>query len=296
MALSFTKIPFIKMQGAGNDFVVLDALDTPLLADLNFEQAAQTLCARHLGIGSDGLLLLVKGDVAPVRMRMWNPDGTEDMCGNGLRCIAKLAYAREHVCNDQFTVETLAGVRTCEVLSTGDVRIEMGMPQFEFSQIPFRPDVPLCTAIEYLLPLNDDFIHHVTTISTGTTHTVIFVEELPGNDLFFRLSPQVENHAWFPERTTVLWTKIHGGSEAEVRIWERGVGETLACGTGACAVAVAAQVTGRRETPLHIHSKGGVLRVVWQPGQSIIMTGPARNVFEGLVHIDPVQLDASLQS
>lgn len=269
------------MHGIGNDFVVLDALNSPLPSNFDFPRAAQTLCARHLGIGSDGLLLLEASTRAAVRMRMWNPDGSEDMCGNGLRCIAHLAHARGYIAQKNFTVETLAGLRSCEVLGSGEIKIEMGAPIFDFAQIPFAPKVPFAPQIEYSLPLGEMEIPHAFTLSTGSTHTVIFVDELPDDKTFFALSPKIENHQWFPERTSVLWTKLENEKLARVRIWERGVGETLACGTGACAVGVASQITGRSKTPLQVKSSGGVLDIAWMPDKQIWMTGPARIVFDG---------------
>jgi diaminopimelate epimerase len=269
------------MHGIGNDFVVLDAINSPLPDDFNFARAAEVLCARHFGIGGDGLLLLARGESTPVRMRMWNPDGTEDMCGNGLRCIAWLAFSRNYISSREFNVETLAGICHCEVLASGEVRVEMGAPIFSFPQIPFAPDSPLSQATEYSLPLEGNEIHHVTTLSTGSTHTVIFVDELPDDGTFVALSPQLENHPWFPERTTVLWTKVIGENQLQLRIWERGVGETLACGTGACAAAVAAQITNRASGEIEVQSKGGVLRIAWREGESIRMTGPAEIVFQG---------------
>jgi diaminopimelate epimerase len=274
-----TQTPFVKMHGAGNDFVVLDALSTPLPDAFDFARAAQVLCARHFGIGGDGLLLLEASHSADVRMRMWNPDGTEDMCGNGLRCIARLAWRRGHIASRPFVVETLAGLRRCEVLANEQIRIEMGEPLFAPEEIPFAPHISL-EATEYALPVGEQLIPHVTSLSTGSTHTVIFVDELPDDAGFFALSPLIENHAWFPERTSVLWTKMEKDT-ARIRIWERGAGETLACGTGACAVAVAAQVTKRAHSPLAVRSRGGVLDIQWQAGSSIWMTGPARVVFEG---------------
>lgn len=267
------------MHGAGNDFVVLDARSAPLPDGFDCARAAQVLCARHFGIGSDGLLLLEAGESTAVRMRMWNPDGSEDMCGNGLRCIARLAHARGHVASATFDIETLAGVRRCQVQGDGQVRVEMGEPQFAPSKIPFAPEGDLA-ATEYSLPVGDQMIPHVTSLSTGSTHTVIFVDELPSDEKFFALSPLIENHAWFPERTSVLWTKMENGA-AHIRIWERGAGETLACGTGACAVAVAAQITERARDNLAVQSTGGVLRIAWQPGEALQMTGAAQIVFTG---------------
>lgn len=273
-------IAFLKMHGTGNDFVVLDNLASPLPPDFDYSNAAIELCARRYGIGGDGLLLLDKSDHAPVRMRMWNPDGSEDMCGNGLRCIAFLAHHRGYV-NNEFVVETLAGLRRCAILENNLVSVEMGNPIFEAAQIPTLIE----NSIEYSLPIDKGAIPHATTLSTGSTHTVIFTDKFIDEKSFQDLSPAIENHYLFPERTTVLWSHIEEQNDASthiaVRIWERGVGETLACGTGACAVAVAAQKTGRAGENVLVKSKGGELNIQWKSGEGILMTGNAQIVCEG---------------
>jgi diaminopimelate epimerase len=283
-----TKLPFIKMHGAGNDFVVFDALAHPLPDGFDFAAAAPPLCRRHFGLGADGVLLLERADKtrdarAAVRMQMWNPDGSEDMCGNGLRCIAFLAHLRGHVAADEFTVQTLAGMRAARVFGDGRVRVAMGEPRFELSAVPMRaPDGwESERAVEYSLPVGAGTVPRATTLSTGTAHTVIFLDEPLAGEKFEQFSPQIENHAWFPERTSIMWTRVEDEHNLRLRIWERGAGETLACGTGACAAAVAAQITGRAQPPIHVHSGGGVLTIEWQEGAEIQMTGPARVVFEG---------------
>ena len=273
------------MHGAGNDFVVLDALSTPFPEDFDFSQAAEVLCARHFGIGGDGLLLLEKPSTpdAVVRMRMWNPDGSEDMCGNGLRCVAQLARDNGHVSQDEFKVETLAGLRKCKIWGEGLVRVEMGAPQWAFSEIPMRPIEGRENGVEYSLSVGGRTFPHTTSLSTGSTHTVIFLDEDLSEEEFQTLSPQIEHHEWFPERTTVLWTRVLRDNHLRVRIWERGVGETLACGTGACAIACAAQITNRAAGFIQVESRGGVLGIGLEneKGQSITMTGPTRTVFMG---------------
>ncbi len=279
------KIPFVKMHGLGNDFVVLDGIAQPLPDDFDFPRAAEFFCARHFGIGSDGLLLLDNSNEATVRMRMWNPDGSEDMCGNGLRCIVALAHARGYA-GENFKVQTPVGVRQVGILENGLVRVEMGEPRFELSEIPFAPPDGVLRdnrPVEYELPVGNVVLPHVTSLSTGSTHTVIFGPH-PDEATFQKLSPLIENHAWFPERTSIMWADVTGQNEVSIRIWERGAGETLACGTGACATAVAAQMTGRAQMPIRVRSKGGTLIIEWQNGQSIWKTGPAQMVFAGLIN------------
>lgn len=284
---SDSQLRFWKMHGAGNDFVVLDALTDPLPAHFDFARAAQVLCARHFGVGSDGLLLLERPSTseAEIRMRMWNPDGSEDMCGNGLRCIAQLAHDLHHLQQKEFTVQTLAGLRQCKVLGPQQVRIEMGTPLLGFQEIPMRPLKNSQSAIEYSLPVGKRVFENVTSLSTGSTHTVIFLDEELSEREFQEFSPQIENHEYFPERTSVLWAYLVDESTLRVRIWERGAGETLACGTGACAVAVAAQLTDRAQGTIAVQSKGGTLQIDWdstKKGQSIFMTGPTQTVFQGV--------------
>lgn len=274
------KLRFTKMHGLGNDFVVLDDIAYPLPDDFDFARTAEFLCDRHFGIGGDGLLLIEKLD-GRIAMRMWNPDGSEDMCGNGLRCIAALAKHRGYA-GETFEIATPVGVRQAQI--KGDlVRVSMGEPIFELEAIPFSPPSDVLTkegAVEYQLPVGDTVLSHVTTLSTGSTHTVIFGPH-PDEATFQKLSPLIENHAWFPQRTSIMWANIIAQNEIKIRIWERGAGETLACGTGACATAVAAQITGRAASPVKVHSKGGALVIEWQSGQEIWKTGPAQIVFEG---------------
>ena len=279
------KLRFVKMHGLGNDFVVLDTIAQPLPEGFNFVRAAEILCHRHFGVGGDGLLLLEKSNAAQsdaeIAMRMWNPDGSEDMCGNGLRCIAALAHRRGYVENS-FTVETLVDLRRAEIRDDL-VRVSMGKPQFENEQIPFAPPPGALTKnqpLEYELPVGETVLAHASTLSTGSTHTVIFGSH-PNENSFQTFSPLIENHSWFPQRTSIMWADVVAENEIALRIWERGAGETLACGTGACAAAVVAQLTGRAGSPTKVHSKGGTLIIEWQNGQDIWKTGPAQIVFEG---------------
>lgn len=283
-----SEVHFVKMQGAGNDFVVLDNIAHPLPPDFDFAAAAQRLCARPWGAGSDGLMRLTHPDEAAreagavVRMRMWNLDGTEDMCGNGLRCIIHLAHRRGYANGANLVVQTPVGLRTAQVLSDGLVRVAMGEPIFETTEIPMLLPPEYSRPIEYSLPVNGITIPHVTSLFTGSTHTIIFVPEELSEEKFQSISPKIEGHQWFPERTSIMWAQVIDASHLKLRIWERGVGETIACGTGACAAAVAAQVTNRCHGPIEVESRGGVLRIEWEIGQEIYKTGPAAVVYEGV--------------
>ncbi len=314
---------FTKMQGVGNDFVLLNGHDLPLNADL--PALARQLCARHFGIGADGLLVVALtppadgrpspasqarvrqfglllpspasagegGAQAPgegLLMRMFNPDGSEDMCGNGLRCVGLWAHRAGWLNGTrQFTVQTKEGPRRVQINSvsedgqSGVLTVDMGVPRLLPQEVPFCGARGAEAVIRYPLTVGGEVVP-ITAVSTGSTHTVIFGDAPPDEDTFQRLSPLIETHPLFPERTSVLWATPRGGSEIAVRIWERGAGETLGCGTGACAVAVAARLVGLADTdaPLDIISKGGTLTIDWPGGNAdIAMTGPAVVVFEG---------------
>ena len=275
------------MQGVGNDFVVIDAAALPhemLLPDL-----AVRACDRHLGIGADGLLLVSRdAPDAAFRMRMFNPDGTEDMCGNGLRCVALWAF-RAGWLNGQseFAAAVRDGLRQVRLLEiAGEGRsamlgVDMSVPQFAPDALPFCAP-PGQRIVHFPLTVESE-VYPIMTVNTGSTHTIIF-GDAPTEEVFQYVSPLIENHPLFPERTTVLWATPQSDTAFSVRIWERGVGETLGCGTGACAVGVAAVVNGlcMPGTPLQIVSKGGALQITW-PGenQPVDMVGPAHFVFEG---------------
>jgi diaminopimelate epimerase len=269
---------FWKYQGAGNDFVLVEAGDAESNSD--WPALARQLCPRHWAVGADGLLVLSRDGERDLRMRMFNPDGTEDMCGNGLRCAALHAVERLGL-PTELTVATLAGERRIAVRLTGDgraeVRAEMGRADLRPAAIPMRWSGE--RAVD--LPVSVDGTDvRLTALSTGTAHAVLFGPP-PENATFLRLSPALETHALFPERTSVLWATPEGSDGLSLRIWERGVGETLACGTGACAAAVAAVVNGLAGRQVAVRSPGGVLRVEIGPDLELTLTGPAARVFRG---------------
>lgn len=279
------------MQGIGNDFVALDAAALP--PDTDWARAAVALCARRVGVGADGLLVISRGsDGAAPAMRMFNPDGTEDMCGNGLRCVGLWAHRAGWLAGaSEFTVATKEGPRRCCLINasadgqSGTLSVGMGTPRFTPNEIPFCApgggrvmDFPLVVG---------DRTFAVTSLNTGSTHTVIF-GDAPDEETFQRCSPLIEKHPLFPERTSVLWATPDGPNRFAVRIWERGAGETLGCGTGACAVGVAARLHGlvTDDAPTEVVSKGGTLHIAW-PGSDaeIQMLGPAQFVFDGEISL-----------
>ena len=283
---------FLKMHGTGNDFVVLDGFRDPLPAEFDFAAAAIDLCDRHRGVGGDGLLLLAPAEspeLGEARMRMWNPDGSEDMCGNGLRCVALLAWQRDYVVGREFAVQTLAGTRQCAVIEPGQVQVAMGQPSFALADIPMLRHPEYMDPSprggqaprEFALRCGDLLLPQVSSLSTGTTHTIVFTAEPVDDAAFAEVSPQLEYHPCYPERTSILWTTVRDEHHLAVRIWERGAGETLACGTGACAAAIAAINTGRCSSEIEVASKGGRLKIAWAPDGEILMTGPAAVVYTG---------------
>jgi diaminopimelate epimerase len=267
-------IPFVKMQGIGNDFVVLDALrgDLPPFDPVSL---SKTLCDRRRGIGGDGLLVMERGDEAPFRMRMWNPDGSEsEMCGNGLRCVAALLRDRNYV-SDQADIETGAGVLHAGYV--GDlVSIDMGVARLERGAIGMTGD-PAAVFVES--DLGDGTL--ATAVSMGNPHLVLFVDDVDAISLEPR-GRELEVHPFFPQRTNVHFSQVLSPDEVKVRVWERGAGATLACGTGACAVAVAGVETGRLSRRSTVHLPGGPLTIEVAEDRRVTMTGPAVTVFDGV--------------
>jgi diaminopimelate epimerase len=272
---------FIKMHGAGNDYVYIDCFQqTPPgeVADL-----ARQMSDRHTGVGGDGIVLIMPSEQAPVRMRMFNADGSEaEMCGNALRCVAKYAAEQQLVTGDRFPIETGAGVLSVEIVERNGnrvdlVRVNMGRPILEAERIPTTlagnppQDVTLEVGDEALV---------VTCVSMGNPHCVTFVDEITDEQVL-GLGPQVEVHPAFPKRINVEFIKVRSSSEFDMRVWERGSGETMACGTGACAAAVAGALTGRLDRRTTAHLRGGDLMLEWTAGGDVLMTGPAAEVFRG---------------
>lgn len=269
---------FTKVQAAGNDFILFDCLQEP---ELPWSSLAPRLCDRHRGIGSDGLLIVLPSVGADFRMRMFNPDGTEDFCGNGLRCVARYLHATGLHRQSELILETIQGARQLRFLpgdGTPGIEANMGVPRWDAAAIPARgPADPLVG-----VPLEVAGVPLVlTSLSTGTAHTVLFREELPDDALFLSVSPALETHEWFPERTSVLWCQAEVYGRLRLRIWERGVGETLACGSGVCAAAAAAVRHGLAgKERVEVFCPGGAFQVRWE-GSEQWLRGPAEIVFEG---------------
>jgi diaminopimelate epimerase len=272
---------FTKMHGAGNDYVYVNAFEERLPEDL--PRLAIAVSDRHKGIGSDGLILIRPSPVADARMQMFNADGSEaEMCGNGVRCVAKYVYDHGIARRDPLRIETARGILELRLSTSGgkvtSVRVNMGPPILKAAEIPTRlpGDPPV------LVPLDVAGRElQVTCVSMGNPHCVTFVDEIT-DDLVLRVGPQIERHAAFPNRVNAEFIQLVSPSEAIMRVWERGSGETQACGTGACAAAVAGVLAGLTERRVLMHLPGGDLELEWSPSGEVYLTGPAVEVFEGV--------------
>lgn len=278
-------IQFTKMQGAGNDYVYVNCLDG--MID-NVNEAARIISDRHFGVGSDGLVLICPSDKADFRMDMYNSDGSQaEMCGNASRCVGKYVHDKGLTDKTVITLETLAGIKTLE-LTLGDkgettaVRVNMGAPELDPAKIPIADN-------------SKDFIDReievdgkkwrVTGVSMGNPHAVTFIDDVDGLDIE-KIGPRFENDPLFPRRVNTEFACVRGDKTIRMRVWERGAGETLACGTGACATLVAAALCGLVENEADLELTGGTLHIEWdRESNNVYMTGPAEFVFEGEITV-----------
>jgi diaminopimelate epimerase len=281
-------LPFVKMQGIGNDFVVVDCLQGATAGADTLQAASVQLCDRRFGIGGDGVLLVLPSSVADFQMRMFNPDASEaEMCGNGIRCFAKFVADSGYTDANTITVETLGGVKRLEMTRGTDgrverVKVDMGAPGLNRSDLPMTGDDGQVIATPVTTTTGDTLT--VTGVSMGNPHVVFFVDDLNGVDIT-RVGPTVEHAPVFPRRTNVHAAQILSRSELRMTIWERGAGATLGCGTGACAVVVAAHLNGLTDRRVLAHLPGGDLHIEWSDDNHVYMTGPAETVFEGSISL-----------
>jgi len=280
---------FTKMHGAGNDFILIETNN----GKRDWSKLAIAMCHRRFGIGSDGLILVMPSKKADVRMRMFNPDGSEaEACGNGTRCLVK--YAAEEGLIDararELTIETLGGLLRAKLGRKGsritEIKIGMGKPRFKPDEIPvtIAPESRGVVYIKSMLgfPVNVDGTElTLNLVSMGNPHAVYFTNEPVNNFPLAQIGPKVEHHSVFPRRTNFEVARVLSRSQIEVRVWERGAGETLACGTGACAVGVAAQLHGFTDKRIDINLPGGTLSVEWDGINDVFLSGPAETVFTG---------------
>ncbi len=278
------------MHGIGNDFILVDALGDNAY-ETNAYDISKKVNHRKFGIGGDGLVLVLPSKLAAFKMRMFNPDGSEaEMCGNGIRCFAKYVHDKFLTPDVNIKVETLAGVKELKMsLKDGkkegkvdSVRVDMGEPALKRSSIPMRGDEAEQVVGETLKAEGEKF--EITCVNMGNPHVVIFGDNISSVPVA-KLGASIENHKSFPKRTNVHFVQIVNSSEIIIRTWERGAGETLACGTGACACVVASVLNGKTGRNVLVHLPGGDLKVEWAGNNRVLMTGPAEEVFEGEIEI-----------
>ena len=272
-------IYFWKMHGLGNDYIVIDNRNEKIKGNRAVE-LAKKLCERHFSVGADGLLLISSSKAAEAKMRIFNPDGSEaEMCGNGIRCFAKYCYEKRVTTKGEFAVETLSGIKhvwlTVEGNEVKAVKVDMGKPNWERSSLPMAGQG---TFINGNLEINNETFK-ATCLSIGNPHCVIFVDNVD-NFPVDRIGPEIENYKAFPKRTNVEFVEVLSRDQLKVRVWERGCGETMACGTGTCASVAAANKLGKVTEKVEVRVLGGNLKVEVAVGK-LFLTGEAVKVFEG---------------
>jgi len=279
---------FTKMQGAGNDFIVVEAN-----YEKDWSQMAIAMCDRHFGVGGDGLLLVLPSNKADVQMREFNADGSEaEACGNGLRCVARYAAHKGLVSagTQQMLIETVSGIREAKLHKARGkvtrIQVSMGKPEFSAKDIPVlvKPSqgsiVSIKPILDYPITINGEELL-LNFVSLGNPHAVCFQQHSVSDFPLSRLGPAVERHRMFPNRVNFEVANVISRQRIEVRVWERGVGETLACGSGACAVAVIAQLHDYIDKIVDIKLPGGILDVEWDGVGEVLLSGPAEVVFSG---------------
>ncbi len=276
-------IKFTKMHGAGNDYVYVNGFEEKIDSPSQF---SIRISDRHFGIGSDGLVMILPSAIADFQMRMFNPDGSEaEMCGNASRCVAKYVYDNKMTKKNTFTLETKAGIKTLTVHTGEDglvekVTVDMGEPIFQTSLIP--------AAFSEESIINEELIvekkkYNVTAVSMGNPHCVVFTNNTESIELE-KIGPKFEKHPMFPRKTNTEFVQVINPSTLKMRVWERGTGETLACGTGACATLVAAHINGLSHNKATVQLLGGDLEIEWnKENNRVYMTGPAVTVYQGVI-------------
>jgi diaminopimelate epimerase len=280
---------FAKLQGAGNDFVLVETGDT----GRDWARVAVAICNRRFGVGADGLLLLLPSEVADVGMRIFNADGSEaEVCGNGLRCLVRYALDRGLVVGRgvrDVSIETVAGIRSARIRGklggSPEIQVGLGTPRFKAEDIPVSVGssaglVDIKSMLRYTVTVESKELG-LNLVSMGNPHAVHFVSQPVADFPLVKLGPRVEHHEIFPQRTNFEVARVLSREEIEARVWERGVGETLACGSGAAAVAVVAQLRGLVGRSVAVKLPGGVLDVDWDGSGEILLGGPAEMVFTG---------------
>jgi diaminopimelate epimerase len=281
---------FTKLQGAGNDFVLIETADIAR----NWSQLAASICNRHFGVGADGLILLMPSNVADYKMRIFNADGSEaEACGNGLRCLVRYVLERGLLANQgakELLIKTVAGIRIAKIIEVSgrpaEIRVSLGVPKFEAKDIPVVIKegstglVDIKSMLGYTVTVGNRKLK-LNFVSMGNPHAIHLSSQAVASFPLAHLGPRVEHHKMFPQRTNFEVAKVLSREQIEARVWERGVGETQACGSGAAAVAVAAQLNGLVDDRVTIALPGGNLEVAWDGTGEVFLGGPAEMVFTG---------------
>lgn len=276
---------FTKMHGIGNDYVYVNCLEEKV-DDPN--QIARFVSDRHFGIGADGLILIHPSEIADFRMEMYNADGSQGaMCGNGIRCVAKYVYDHRLTAKEQISIETKSGVKsldlTVENQKAGQIRVNMGTPDLNARNIPIQTETE--QAVGMPIEIEGERFR-ITGISMGNPHAVVYLDDVKTFDIE-KWGPKFENHPLFPDRINTEFCKILDSETIQMRVWERGSGETLACGTGACAAAVSSVLNGYTHTQVTVKLLGGDLKIFWdRDADQVYMTGPAVEVFSGEIDLE----------
>ncbi len=275
---------FTKMQGIGNDYVYVNCFEETVG---NPSGTAVKISERHFGVGADGMILICPSENADFRMRMFNADGSEgEMCGNGIRCVGKYVYDKGLTDKTSVAIETLAGIKMLEMETVGGkvsrVTVDMGEPVLNPPDIPVKYEGGQCISVPVATPAGE---YEITCVSMGNPHAVTYVDSLDVIDIE-KEGPHMENHPMFPNRVNTEFVQVIDKNTLKMRVWERGSGETLACGTGACAVLVASVMNNVSHRKADVRLLGGELTVEWnEDNNHVYMTGPAETVFEGEIEI-----------
>lgn len=271
---------FVKMQGIGNDYIYIDAINQEIHER---KELAKKISNRHFGIGADGMILICKSTIADFKMEMYNSDGSQaEMCGNGIRCFGKFLYDNEFINKREIKVETACGIKTLYLNikenKVESVKVDMGEPILEAKKIPTNIEKEIITNFPLKIEEKE---FKINCVSMGNPHTIIFTEDLKKIDIE-EYGSKIENSIYFPKKTNVEFAQILDKSTVKVYVWERGTGETLACGTGACATVVAGIINNKLERgEIKVILKGGELIVTWDKNNKIYLTGEATTVFKG---------------
>lgn len=264
---------FCKMHGTGNDFVVIDCIENE--CEYSLPVLSKYLCDRHYGVGSDGIILIYKSEIADFKMRIFNQDGTEaEMCGNGIRCFAKYVFEKNKIDKTEFLIETLAGIK----------KVKLNLENEKVISVEVNMGEPVIDNIKYMIEI-DEKQYLLYPISMGNPHAICFVKDVEKFDVE-KIGPIIENYKYFPNKTNVEFVQIIDKQNIKVRVWERGVGETNSCGTGACSSSMIAIKEKLTEDEVTVNLKGGKLEIKYDKDEgNVYLKGPAEIVFEGKIEM-----------